>query len=75
MSFLMVLPDGWDAPRFQAVAWLGVGSGKAASPRPAHPQVTHTVGRCLVVTFFVFSGYWQIVKDRPATMGFWNALV
>ena len=27
----------------------------------------------LVVTFFVFSGYWQKVKDQPASMRFWNA--
>jgi hypothetical protein len=28
----------------------------------------------LVVTFFVFSGYWQKVQDQPASMRFWNAL-
>ena len=28
----------------------------------------------LLVTFFVFSGYWQKVKDQPASMRFWNAL-
>ncbi len=28
----------------------------------------------LVSTFFVFSGYWQKVKDQPASMRFWNAL-
>lgn len=28
----------------------------------------------LVITFFVFSGYWQKVKDQPASMRFWNAL-
>jgi phosphotransferase system glucose/maltose/N-acetylglucosamine-specific IIC component len=28
----------------------------------------------LVVTFFVFSGYWQKVRDQPASMRFWNAL-
>ncbi len=28
----------------------------------------------LVTTFFVFSGYWQKVKDQPASMRFWNAL-
>ena len=27
----------------------------------------------LGVTFFVFSGYWQKVKDQPASMRFWNA--
>jgi hypothetical protein len=28
----------------------------------------------LITTFFVFSGYWQKVKDQPASMRFWNAL-
>lgn len=28
----------------------------------------------MVTTFFVFSGYWQKVKDQPASMRFWNAL-
>lgn len=28
----------------------------------------------LIVTVFVFSGYWQKVKDQPASMRFWNAL-
>ena len=28
----------------------------------------------LAVTFFVFSGYWQKVKDQPASMRFWNAM-
>lgn len=28
----------------------------------------------LVVTFFVFSGYWQKVKDQPPSMRVWNAL-
>ncbi len=29
----------------------------------------------LIVTIFVFSGYWQKVKDQPAGMRFLNALV
>lgn len=29
----------------------------------------------LIVTLFVFSGYWQKVKDQPAGMRFLNALV
>ena len=29
----------------------------------------------LVVTIFVFSGYWQKVKDQPAGMRFLNSLV
>lgn len=32
------------------------------------------VAVALVVTFFVFSGYWQKVKDQPASMRVWNAL-
>ena len=28
----------------------------------------------MVITFFVFSGYWQKVKDQPASMRFWNAV-
>lgn len=32
------------------------------------------LGAALVVTFFVFSGYWQKVKDQPASMRFWNAV-
>jgi len=29
----------------------------------------------LIVTIFVFSGYWQKVKDQPAGMRFLNSLV
>jgi len=29
----------------------------------------------LIATLFVFSGYWQTVKDQPAGMRFLNALV
>ena len=32
------------------------------------------LGVALVATFFVFSGYWQKVKDQPASMRFWNAV-
>src|SRR5512134_80931 len=32
------------------------------------------LGVALAVTFFVFSCYWQKVKDQPASMRFWNAL-
>jgi hypothetical protein len=28
----------------------------------------------LATTFFVFSGYWQKVKDQPASLRFWNAV-
>ena len=29
----------------------------------------------MIATIFVFSGYWQKVKDQPASMRFLNALV
>jgi hypothetical protein len=32
------------------------------------------IGIALVTTFFVFSGYWQKVKDQPASMRLWNAV-
>ena len=32
------------------------------------------IGIALGVTFFVFSGYWQQVKDEPPSMRFWNAM-
>lgn len=32
------------------------------------------LGVALVVTLFVFSGYWQRAKDQPASMRFWNAV-
>lgn len=32
------------------------------------------LGIALVITIFVFSGYWQKVQDQPASMRFWNAL-
>jgi hypothetical protein len=38
-------PDGWESPRFQAGCWLEVGSAEMALSHPAHPRVTHTVGR------------------------------
>jgi hypothetical protein len=28
----------------------------------------------LIVTIFVFSGYWNQVKDEPPSMRFWNAM-
>lgn len=28
----------------------------------------------LIATIFVFSGYWQKVKDEPASMRIWNAV-
>jgi len=37
-------------------------------------NVALRIGVGLVVTFFVFSGYWQKVKDQPGDMRFWNAV-
>jgi hypothetical protein len=39
------------------------------------PVVIARLVVALVVTVFVFSGYWQKVKDQPAGMRFLNALV
>ena len=38
------------------------------------PTILLRLAVALVVTFFVFSGYWQKVKDQPASMRFWNSL-
>ena len=38
------------------------------------PIILIRLGVALVATFFVFSGYWQKVKDQPASMRFWNAV-
>ncbi len=40
-----VHPTGGSRLVFKQFAWLGVGSGKAALSRPAHPRVTHTVSQ------------------------------
>ena len=37
--------------------------------------ITARVVVALVATIFVFSGYWEKVKDQPAGMRFLNALV
>lgn len=39
------------------------------------PLVIARIVIALVATIFVFSGYWQKVKDQPAGMRFLNALV
>lgn len=39
------------------------------------PLVIARIVVALVATIFVFSGYWQKVKDQPAGMRFLNALV
>jgi len=40
-----VHPTGGSLRVFRQFVWLEVCSGKMALPRPAHPRVTHTVGR------------------------------
>ena len=40
-----VHPTGGSLRVFRQFAWLEVGSGKTALSRPAHPRVTHAVGR------------------------------
>lgn len=37
-------------------------------------QVQVFFGVFLGVTFFVFSGSWQEVRDQPANMRFWNSV-
>jgi hypothetical protein len=39
------------------------------------PVVIARIVVALIVTIFVFSGYWLKVKDQPAAMRFLNALV
>ena len=39
-----VHPTGGSLRVFEHFAWLGVGSGKMALPRPTHQRVTQTVG-------------------------------
>ncbi|HEX2994662.1 MAG TPA: hypothetical protein VHP14_07560 [Anaerolineales bacterium] len=39
------------------------------------PVILARIVIALIVTIFVFSGYWQKVKDQPAGMRFLNALV
>jgi uncharacterized protein with PQ loop repeat len=41
----------------------------------AWPVIIARVVVALIATIFVFSGYWQKVKDQPASMRFLNALV
>src|SRR4026207_514526 len=39
------------------------------------PAIIARIVVALIATIFVFSGYWQKVKDQPASMRFLNALV
>lgn len=44
----------------------------------AHWTLSVVIARiviALIVTIFVFSGYWEKIKDQPAGMRFLNALV
>ena len=38
------------------------------------PIILARVIVALITTFFVFSGYWQKVKDVPVSWRFWNSL-
>lgn len=38
------------------------------------PTIIARLVVALVTTFFVFSGYWQKVKDVPPSWRFWNSL-
>ncbi len=61
-------PDGWESARFSAYFWLEVGSGKMASPRPAHPRVTHPVGRQAFFLRWVGGQSKQIVKVKSVRL-------
>ena len=50
-----VHPTGGTRRVFKRFAWLGVGSGKMAFSRLAHPRVTLTVGRLVRVA--IHTGY------------------
>ena len=39
------------------------------------PSILARLVIALISSFFVFSGYWQKVKDQPASMRFLNSLV
>jgi hypothetical protein len=54
--------------------WILVDVLKNGIPQNAAVIVARLV-IALIVTIFVFSGYWQKVKDEPAGMRFLNALV
>ncbi len=54
--------------------WIAVDVIKNQSPQ-VFAVILARIVVALIVTIFVFSGYWQKVKDQPAGMRFLNALV
>ncbi len=60
-----VHPTGGTRRVFKQVAWLQAGSGKMALSPPAHPRVTHPVGRFITWNlesgqiFSLWSEKWQ----------------
>ncbi len=54
--------------------WIVVDVFKNQVPRNFAVIIARMVV-ALIATIFVFSGYWQKVKDQPAGMRFLNALV
>ncbi len=54
--------------------WILVDVIKNHTPQ-TFPVIIARIVVALIVTIFVFSGYWQKVKDQPAGMRFLNALV
>ena len=53
--------------------WIAVDIIKNQVPQSL-PVIIARVVVALIATVFVFSGYWQKVKDQPAGMRFLNAL-
>jgi cation transport ATPase len=56
------------------VRWIVVDVIKNQAPQSLAVLIARIVV-ALIATIFVFSGYWQKVKDQPAGMRFLNALV
>jgi uncharacterized membrane-anchored protein len=56
------------------VRWIVVDVIKNQVPQSLAVLIARIVV-ALIATIFVFSGYWQKVKDQPAGMRFLNALV
>ena len=54
--------------------WIVVDVLKNQIPQNV-PVIIARIVVALIATIFVFSGYWQKVKDQPAGMRFLNALV
>ena len=54
--------------------WIVIDIIKHQAPQNI-PVIIARIVVALVATIFVFSGYWQKVKDQPAGMRFLNSLV